>query len=43
MVLVSDATKQVVLLELTVPWEDQLKEAFERKLTNAFEEQDACQ
>ncbi len=31
-VLLSDSTKQVVLLELTVPWEDRLEEAFERKL-----------
>ena len=33
MVLVSESTKQVVLLELTVPWEDHLEEAFERKLS----------
>ncbi|XP_053332775.1 uncharacterized protein LOC128506382 [Clarias gariepinus] len=32
-VLVSEATKQAVLLELTVPWEDRLEEAFERKLS----------
>ncbi len=31
-VLLSESTKQVVLLELTVPWEDRLEEAFERKL-----------
>ncbi len=31
-VLLSDFTKQVVLLELTVPWEDRLEEAYERKL-----------
>ena len=31
-VLVSDSTKQVVLLELTVPWEDRLEEALKRKL-----------
>ncbi|KAG9344740.1 hypothetical protein JZ751_010427 [Albula glossodonta] len=29
-------TKQPVLLEQTVPWEDRLEEAFERKLTKAF-------
>lgn len=29
----SESTKQVVLLELTVPWEDRLEEAFERKLS----------
>lgn len=28
----SDNTKQVVLNELAVPWEDHLEEAFERKL-----------
>ncbi|XP_053339380.1 uncharacterized protein LOC128510861, partial [Clarias gariepinus] len=31
MVLTSDASKQVVLVELTVPWEDRLEEAHERK------------
>ncbi|XP_073731592.1 uncharacterized protein [Misgurnus anguillicaudatus] len=30
-VLVSEKTRQVVLLELTVPWEDRMEEAFERK------------
>ncbi|XP_049897834.1 uncharacterized protein LOC126388657 [Epinephelus moara] len=37
MVLVSETTKQVVLLELTVPWEDRMEEAFERKRAK-FEE-----
>ncbi|KAL7835079.1 hypothetical protein SRHO_G00293260 [Serrasalmus rhombeus] len=32
-VLVSESTKQATLLELTVPWEDCLEEAFERKLS----------
>ena len=32
-VIVSESTKQAVLLELTVPWEDRLEEAFERKLS----------
>ncbi|XP_063054019.1 uncharacterized protein LOC134448252 [Engraulis encrasicolus] len=32
-VLVSNATKQVIMLQLTVPWEDRLEEAFERKLS----------
>ncbi|XP_061905517.1 uncharacterized protein LOC133651562 [Entelurus aequoreus] len=32
-VLVSESTKQAVLLELTVLWEDRLEEAFERKLS----------
>ncbi|XP_036071215.1 uncharacterized protein LOC112142521 [Oryzias melastigma] len=31
MLLISEATKQVVLLELTVPWEDRIDEANERK------------
>lgn len=31
MVLVSETTRQVVLLELTVPWEERMEEAFERK------------
>lgn len=30
-VLVPDTTSQVVLLELTVPWEERMAEAFERK------------
>ncbi|GAA6088928.1 uncharacterized protein LOC109140547, partial [Tachysurus ichikawai] len=30
-VLVSEATKNLVMLELTVPWEDRMEEAFERK------------
>lgn len=33
MVLVSESTKQVLPLELTVPWEDRLEEAIERKLS----------
>lgn len=32
-VVFSEATKQVILLELTVPWEDRLEEVFKRKLT----------
>ncbi|KAK7913726.1 hypothetical protein WMY93_013937 [Mugilogobius chulae] len=31
MVLLSETTRQVLLLELTVPWEDRIEEAFERK------------
>jgi len=31
MVLLSESLRQVVLLELTVPWETQLEEAFERE------------
>lgn len=32
-VLMSESIKQVVLLELTVLWEDHLKDVFERKLS----------
>ena len=32
-VLTSDSTRQAVLIELTVPWEDRLEEAYERKLS----------
>ena len=31
-ILVPEATKNVVLLELTVPWEERMEEAFERKM-----------
>lgn len=31
-VLWSKGTKQVVLIELTVPWEERMEEAYERKL-----------
>ncbi|TWW79887.1 hypothetical protein D4764_10G0009170 [Takifugu flavidus] len=34
MVLTSESTKQVVLVELTVPWEDRLEEANKRKYAN---------
>lgn len=30
-VLVSETTRQVVMLKLTVPWEDRMEKAFERK------------
>lgn len=30
-ILVSEATKQLILLELTVPWEERMEEAQERK------------
>ncbi|KAK7919076.1 hypothetical protein WMY93_010360 [Mugilogobius chulae] len=42
-VLFSDSTKQVVMLELTVPWEDRLEEAFERKLTKYEQLTESCQ
>lgn len=37
LVLTSDSTKQVVLLELTVPSKDQMEEAHERKKAKYFE------
>ena len=37
-VLFSDSTKQVVLLELIVPWEERMEEANERKDANLVEE-----
>ncbi len=36
-VLTSESTKQVVLVELTVPWEDRVEEANERKRANYSE------
>ena len=41
-VLFSDSTKQVVLLELTVPWEEHMEEAFERKLGKYQDLLDNC-
>lgn len=41
-VLVSEITRQVVLLELTVPWEDRMEEAFERKRAKYEELADEC-
>ncbi|KAJ8004371.1 hypothetical protein DPEC_G00158500 [Dallia pectoralis] len=31
MLLISETSKQIILLELTVPWEDRIEEANERK------------
>ncbi|XP_075315189.1 uncharacterized protein LOC142375145 [Odontesthes bonariensis] len=42
MVLVSETTRQVVLLELTVPWEDRIEEAFERKRAKNEELSSEC-
>ncbi|XP_038131552.1 uncharacterized protein LOC119776958 [Cyprinodon tularosa] len=42
LVLTSDSTKQVVLLELTVPWEDRMEEAHERKRAKYLELIEAC-
>ncbi|XP_075343502.1 uncharacterized protein LOC142401936 [Odontesthes bonariensis] len=43
MVLVLETTRQVVLLELTVPWEDRIEEAFERKRAKYEELTSECQ
>ncbi|XP_049337547.1 uncharacterized protein LOC125802987 [Astyanax mexicanus] len=42
LVLTSESTKQVVLLELTVPWEDRLEEAHERKKAKYLELVETC-
>jgi hypothetical protein len=41
-VLWSEASKQVVIIELTVPWEDRLEEAHERKLSKYQQLVDDC-
>ncbi|XP_029943214.1 uncharacterized protein LOC115385372 [Salarias fasciatus] len=41
-VLTSESTKQVVLVELTVPWEDRLEEANERKRVKYAERVTEC-
>lgn len=43
MVLVSTSSKQVVLLELTVPWKDRMEEAQERKKAKYTELVAECQ
>ena len=42
-VLWSRSTKQVVLLELTVPWEERMEEAYERKLGKYQQLVEECQ
>ena len=42
MVLTSESSKQVVLVELTVPWEDGIEVAYERKKTKYLELVGAC-
>ena len=42
-ILVSEATKQLVLLELTVPWEERIEEAQERKREKYQELVEDCQ
>lgn len=43
LLLVSQKSKQVVMLELTVPWEDRMEEAFGRKKAKYEELVEACQ
>lgn len=42
MVLVTGTAKQVVLLKLTVSWEDQMEEVFERKRAKYAGAEDVC-
>lgn len=42
LVWTSDSTKQVVQLELTVPWEDRMEEAHERKKAKYLQMVEAC-
>ncbi len=42
-ILVSEATKQLILLELTVPWEERMEEAQERKREKYQELVEDCQ
>lgn len=41
-ILVSESTKQFILLELTVPWEERMEEAQERKRGKYEELLEAC-
>ena len=42
MIIVSDSTKQLIILELTVPWEERMDEANERKRSKYQELVDEC-
>ena len=42
MIIVSDSTKQLIILELTVPWEERMDEANDRKRTKYQELVDDC-
>ena len=42
MVLTSESSKQVVLVELTVSWEDQIEVAYKRKKAKYLELVEAC-
>ena len=43
MVLISEASKQLILLELTIPWKDCIEEAKERKRAKYTELVEECQ
>lgn len=42
MIITSEASKQLIMLELTVPWEEQTEEANERKRTKYQELLEEC-
>lgn len=42
MLLISETSKQIVLLELTIPWEDRIEEANERKRAKYAELVEEC-
>ncbi len=42
-VLWSAGTKQIIMLELTVPWEERIEEAYERKMAKYQLLVEACQ
>ncbi|KAJ8002290.1 hypothetical protein DPEC_G00178350 [Dallia pectoralis] len=42
MLLISETSKQIILLELTVPWEDRIEEAKERKRAKYAELVEEC-
>lgn len=41
-ILVSEVTRQLILLELTVPWEERMEEAQEKKRTKYQEQVEDC-
>ena len=41
-IIYSDSTKQIILVELTVPWEEHIEEAFERKFCKYQELLESC-
>jgi len=42
MVLISEAFRKIILLELTVPWEDRIEQANERKRAKYAELVEKC-